>query len=143
VISSFAFPFYYPWYSYPSYYDYYPYGYGYPYSYGYPYGSSYSYGYGAPYGSSYYSGGVYGDDSGYYGDSAYYGGPSYGNRSAGDSSTVTKVQRVLAQEGYYKGDIDGDLGPRTHYAINAYQRDHNLSVTGTINGELLESMGLR
>jgi hypothetical protein len=123
----------------PGYYSY-PYYYGYPYSY-YPY-SYYPSGY---YSSSYYpSGGYYegGDDS-YNGDSAYYNGSRYGRGSSANGSMVTQVQRMLANEGYYKGDIDGELGPRTHYAIRAYQRTHNLPVDGTITSRLLERMGLR
>ena len=88
-------------------YGYYPYGYGYyPYGYGYGYGSGY-YGYGGDY---------YGN--GYYGTS-YYGGYGYnGNRSG-----VVRLQQQLARAGYYHGAIDGIMGPRTRYALRAYQHD--------------------
>ncbi len=85
-------------------YGYYPYGYGY-----YPYG----------YGPGYYGygGGYYGD--GYYGRS-YYGSSGYnGNRSG-----VARLQQQLARAGYYRGAIDGIMGPRTRYAWRAYQHDH-------------------
>jgi len=138
-ISSFS-SFGFPWYPYYYGYGYYPYGY-YPYGY-YPYGDSY---YGA-YNRDVYQGGAaydYGDDANYSDDTAYYGGRSYGRDSATNSSIVAQVQRSLAQEGYYKGAIDGDMGPRTHYAIRAYQRAHNLPVDGVINDRLLAGMGLR
>ena len=100
-------------YGYP-YYGYYPYGYGhYPYDYGY-----------YPYSYGYYS---Y-DRPGY----AYAGG-----------SVVAQVQGRLARAGYYRGAIDGAMGPRTHYAIRAYERDHGLRVDGAISGSLLRNMGLR
>ncbi len=35
------------------------------------------------------------------------------------------------------------MGPRTHYAIRAYERDHSLRVDGVISGQLLRNMGLR
>jgi len=103
----------------------YYYGYGYPYySFGYyPYG--YSYGY-YPYDYSY----------GYYS----YGRPSYG---AYNGSIVIQVQSRLARAGYYHGPIDGVMGPRTHYAIQAYERTHGLRVDGVISGQLLRNMGLR
>ena len=99
----------------------YPYGYGYsPYSYGYyPYGYGYGPGYG--YGSGYYGygSGYYGYGAGYYGSSYYSGYGSNGNRSS-----VARLQRQLARAGYYRGPIDGIMGPRTRYALRAYRHDH-------------------
>ncbi|HEV3243296.1 MAG TPA: peptidoglycan-binding protein [Chthoniobacterales bacterium] len=54
-----------------------------------------------------------------------------------------KVQSRLARAGYYHGAIDGAMGPRTHYAIRAYERDHGLRTDGAISGQLLRNMGLR
>jgi hypothetical protein len=54
---------------------------------------------------------------------AYYGHDDYGY---GNSSTVVKVQQLLARAGYYHGSIDGILGPQTWRAIRAYERDHNM-----------------
>ena len=96
---------------YPYGYGYYPYGYGY-YPYGYGYGSGY-YGYGA----GYYGNGYYGNR--YYG-SSYYGGYGYNSRR----SSVGRLQQQLARAGYYRGPIDGIMGPRTRYALRAYQHNH-------------------
>lgn len=52
------------------------------------------------------------------------------------------VQSVLARQGYYQGPIDGRVGPSTSRAIRNYQRDHQLTSTGTINPALITSMGL-
>ena len=124
-------------YSYP--YRSYGYGYGYPY---YSYGPSVSFGFGYPYSYGYYPYGY----SGYYPYDYSYGYHGY-NRSGYDSyangSIVIQVQSRLARAGYYRGPIDGVMGPRTHYAIRAYERDHGLRVDGMISGQLVRNMGLR
>jgi hypothetical protein len=85
----------------------------------------------------------------YYG-SPYYGnyGPSYGGNSYyGNSSsgyaygTVTQaVQSALARRGYYRGAIDGVLGPETHNAIRSFQAQNGLAVTGQIDSSLIRSL---
>ena len=101
---------------YPGYYGGYRYGFTYsPYSYGYGYGNYYT---GAPY---------------YYNRTGYRG---Y------DRSLVARVQARLARAGYYAGPIDGVMGPRTRYAIRAYEYRHGLPVDGRIDGRLLARMGL-
>ncbi len=124
-------------YSYP--YGSYGNGYGYPY---YSYGPSVSFGFGYPYYSYGYPYGYYGSypynySYGYYG----YNRPGYDTYANG--SIVIQVQSRLARAGYYRGAIDGVMGPRTHYAIQAYERDHGLRVDGAISGSLLRNMGLR
>ena len=57
-------------------------------------------------------------------------------------SMEASVQAVLAQQGYYRGPIDGSIGPTTSRAIGNYQQDHRLTPTGTINPALVASMGL-
>ena len=103
----------------------YPYG-GYPYygyyDYGYPYGyNGYGYGYQYPgYGSGNYG---YGNGDGY----------AYGNRSQYESPTHSKVaelQRRLSRAGYYRGSVDGILGPQTRRAIRAYESDHGYADAG-------------
>lgn len=58
------------------------------------------------------------------------------------SRTEAEVQRALARRGYYRGPIDGDLGPGSRNAIARYQADHGLRVTGGVNSSLLRSLGL-
>jgi len=123
-------------YSYP--YRSYSYGYGYPY---YSYGSSFGFGYpyysyGYPYGYSY---GSYPYDYSY----GYYSYDRSGYGAYANGSIVIQVQSRLARAGYYRGAIDGAMGPRTRYAIQAYERDHGLRVDGAISGSLLRNMGLR
>lgn len=52
------------------------------------------------------------------------------------------VQDALSKAGYYKGTADGILSKNTRAAISAYQRDKGLPVTGSVNTELLHSLGL-
>ena len=89
---------------------------------GWPY---YGYSYGYPYG--YYGGGYYG--SGYYGNSGYGYNNGYSN-GYGSSSSVTELQRKLADAGYYHGPIDGIMGSRTQHALHAYQYDRRNGNTG-------------
>jgi hypothetical protein len=96
------------------------------------YGDSYRYGYGYPY---------YGPGVGV----SYYSAPSYtySTRSYGyDDDTAVDVQRALKRRGYYRGTIDGDVGPGTRSAIRAYQADRGLPVTGRLDGSLLRSLGV-
>jgi len=63
------------------------------------------------------------------------------NRTVRASSSLTAdVQSELAQKGYYRGQIDGDFGPRTRAAIRSYQVDRGLNVTGSINDSLIRSL---
>ena len=103
-----------------------------------------SYGYG--YGSSYYGRSPY-----YYSRPSigfsYYSRPStvyrgqavYGSYS---DSLAVDVQRELRRRGYYRGPIDGDIGPGSRSAIRAYQYDRGLSTTGRFDSSLLRSLGI-
>ncbi|MCX7927348.1 MAG: peptidoglycan-binding protein [Candidatus Omnitrophica bacterium] len=46
--------------------------------------------------------------------------------------TPTEIQTALANAGYYKGAIDGKIGPKTQAAIEAFQRDNGLAVDGKV-----------
>jgi hypothetical protein len=113
------------------------YGGGYPY-YGYNYGPSISFGFGSPYYGGYYPYDYYGYNYPY---NYRYGAYSYNDY--GHGSIVIAVQTRLARMGYYRGPIDGIMGPGTSFAIRAYERDHGLRMDGGINGPLIRSMGLR
>ena len=90
-----------------------------------------------------YYGGDYGPD---YGDNepnyTVYGPSYYNDQGNQGGSVVAGVQAELARDGYYRGPVDGIIGPMTQAAIAAYQRDNGLHVTGTINSHLLDSMDL-
>ena len=109
------------------------YSYGYsPYYYGYP-GTSISVGVGSGYYATDYAGTYRRDDR-----------PVYRGELAeeNDSSLELSVQRKLARLGFYKGSIDGDIGPSTRRAISRFQEENDLDVTGRIDRELVEELDL-
>jgi His-Xaa-Ser repeat protein HxsA len=55
---------------------------------------------------------------------------------------VRQVQTKLQPMGYYPSKIDGIFGPVTYKGIQQYQQAKGLSVTGTIDSALLESLGI-
>lgn len=102
----------------------------------------YDYGYDRPY--------YYGPSFGlsFYSRPSYYYSEPYVYRSAPRASTsyegslAADVQEALKRRGYYKGSVDGDIGPASRSAIRAYQSDRGLSVTGRIDRSLLEALGI-
>jgi len=109
----------------------------YPYDYWYPYGYGYGY-YGSAYYPYDYDPGVYeGDGADYSSQGAYRSSVPY------TDSTVAAVQEQLAQQGYYRGEIDGIFGAETRRAVVRYQSDQGLHVTGNLNADTLRALGLQ
>ena len=79
----------------------------------------------------------------YEGGGDYYGQGVYGSSDQSADSTVATVQEQLAQQGYYRGEIDGIFGAETRRAVLRYQSDHGLRVTGNLNADTLQALGLR
>jgi peptidoglycan hydrolase-like protein with peptidoglycan-binding domain len=69
-----------------------------------------------------------------------YRATSYSRPAA--ASIEADVQRALQRLGYYRGSIDGDIGPRSRAAIREFQGDTGLAVTGRIDGALLRTLGI-
>ena len=57
-------------------------------------------------------------------------------------SAGAAVQQALGRRGYYRGSIDGQIGPQSRRAIARYQADSGLRATGVISSSLLHSLGL-
>ncbi|MCX6966518.1 MAG: peptidoglycan-binding domain-containing protein [Verrucomicrobia bacterium] len=98
------------------------------------------------YSSPYYSPYYYGGRPAYY---PYYYEPApvvvsrpvvVGREVGGD--LAVDAQRALARKGYYRGVIDGDLGPRSRAAIREWQADCRLPVTGQLDAATLRSLAL-
>ena len=53
------------------------------------------------------------------------------------ASTVTLIQRALAERGYDPGPADGLMGRRTRQAIRKFQQDQGLKIDGTPSASLL------
>jgi len=68
--------------------------------------------------------------------------PDYGNSSSRGSSnivssslssvSVKSVQKALKNAGFYAGPIDGQAGPKTKDAIQAFQRARGLKADGVV-----------
>ena len=72
-----------------------------------------------------------------------YDGPIYvGHRAEPPDQVIADVQAELQEMGYYKGEVDGLLGPLTREALTAYQTDEGLAATAVIDEPTLDSLGL-
>lgn len=71
-----------------------------------------------------------------------YWGPNTGYYYGSGTPVSVEVQAALQQQGYYRGPVDGIVGPGTQSAIAAYQRDNGLRVTGTITHGVLRDLGI-
>jgi peptidoglycan hydrolase-like protein with peptidoglycan-binding domain len=57
---------------------------------------------------------------------------------------VRQVQAKLQQDGYYKqGAVDGLWGSGTEMAVQNFQRDHNLPVTGKLSLPTLQALNVQ
>jgi hypothetical protein len=78
----------------------------------------------------------------YYYNDYPYDQPIYGYDGLPPDEVVANVQSELQRRGYYHFSVDGVAGAQTQAALNRYQRDHRLPITGTIDQPTLGSLGL-
>jgi len=72
-----------------------------------------------------------------------YDGPIYvGQHAEPPDKVIADVQAVLQQMGYYKGEVDGLLGPMTREALSGYQADQGLTQTAAIDEPTLDALGM-
>jgi hypothetical protein len=55
---------------------------------------------------------------------------------------IRAAQQLLAQQGYYRGAINGQLDDATHRALFEYQIDKRLNATGNLDGRTARALGL-
>lgn len=82
---------------------------------------------------------------GYDTSAAYYpyDGPIYvGANPRPFDQVVADVQAVLQEQGYYRGEVDGLVGPLTREALAAYQSAQGLPPTAAVDQPTLDSLGL-
>jgi hypothetical protein len=103
-------------------------------------GNNFVFVFGAPY---YWSAGYWFPAWGY-NSNAYYAwdGPIYGYNRLPPDQVIANAQSALQQQGYYRGEVDGLIGPLTRDAIADYQRANGLYVTSTIDQPTLQSLGM-
>lgn len=70
-----------------------------------------------------------------------YNGPIYGYDGLAPDQVIANVQYALQQLGYFSEAVDGMLGPATQAAIEDYQVENNLPVTGAIDRPTLVALG--
>lgn len=55
---------------------------------------------------------------------------------------VRRAQTALKEQGYYEGEPDGVVSPRTAGALRAYQKEHNLPESGDLDPQTARSLGI-
>ena len=98
------------------------------------------------------AGGYYYFDNGYWypawgydsGHEYYaYDAPIYvGKRAEPPDRVIADVQAALQDMGYYKGEVDGLIGPLTRDALTKYQTDNGMTVTAVIDEPTLDSLNM-
>lgn|SRR3989338_9074933 len=53
---------------------------------------------------------------------------------------VQQTQRALRKAGFYQGEIDGRMNPRTHSAVIAFQKSKGLSPDGIVGTRTWEEL---
>ncbi len=56
------------------------------------------------------------------------------------SLDLALVQQGLSELGYQPGPVDGKMGQKTRVALQAFQRDRGLSVTGELSPEVMKEL---
>tara|TARA_R110002110_G_scaffold49196_3_gene145857 strand:- start:1842 stop:3191 length:1350 start_codon:yes stop_codon:yes gene_type:complete len=61
----------------------------------------------------------------------------------GSDDTVETVQALLVNRNYIlpRFGVDGKFGPETEAAVNAFQNDHNIEVSGEVDEKTLDKLG--
>ncbi len=59
-----------------------------------------------------------------------------------DPAVIRRVQQALSDQGYIVGTPDGVAGKQTRSAIRLFQKDHSLPITGVIDMETAEKLGI-
>lgn len=75
----------------------------------------------------------------YWSSPGYYASPGYTRAGYSDAA---RCQAALYRRGYYRGPIDGDIGPGSREAIRRYQYRNGLTITGYMDRGLMVSLGL-
>lgn len=72
-----------------------------------------------------------------------YDAPIYaGKHAEPPDKVIADVQAVLQEMGYYKGEVDGLLGPLTREALTGYQTDQGMAATAVIDEPTLDALGM-
>lgn len=66
------------------------------------------------------------------------------NPGTSNPEFVKKVQQALKDKGVYSGAVDGKMGPQTRDAIQAFQKQNNLTPTAdkSLDDQTLRALGV-
>lgn len=59
-----------------------------------------------------------------------------------NSSQIEQIQQSLDNKGFKSGQADGKWGPQTMSALKNFQKSHNMSSTGNLDGQTIAALGL-
>ncbi len=59
-----------------------------------------------------------------------------------EASNITEAQQLLRQNGFYSGPVDGTMNERTREALRSFQESRQLNVTGRIDNDTAQELGL-
>jgi len=60
-----------------------------------------------------------------------------------NSAEIKKLQEALKGKGEDPGAIDGRMGRKTHAAVRAFQKSNGLKVTGKLDQETADKLGVQ
>lgn len=64
-------------------------------------------------------------------------------RTVGQEDDVKTVQQALADQGHYRGKVDGTFGLRTRASVREYQKAENFPITGHVDVQTAARLGVR
>src|SRR5262245_43855421 len=69
-------------------------------------------------------------------------GTMQSKKGASGNAQVRQAQETLKSQGQDPGPVDGMMGPQTKQALREYQKAQNLKVTGRLDSETSEKLGV-
>jgi Putative peptidoglycan binding domain len=66
----------------------------------------------------------------------------YQRQSDVEASNIAEAQQLLRQNGFYSGPVDGTMNERTREALRSFQESRQLNVTGRIDNDTAQELGL-
>ena len=66
----------------------------------------------------------------------------WGKKFTASNQQIRKTQQHLKSRGYQAGTADGIMGPQTIAALRRYQSANGLTVTGKVDSDTLDSLGI-
>jgi hypothetical protein len=64
----------------------------------------------------------------------------YGQEANPSPEMVKQAQQQLKSEGFYKGAIDGRIGPATRNALRQFQQQHGLAANSMLDQETMQRL---